>query len=384
MPKESASRATATAAPRSTLPSLTGLRSVAAFVVFGFHTSGFGTIASPVWRPLSIGFIGVGFFFVLSGVVLAWSARPERSATDFWHRRFARIYPSHLVTALIATAIYWLVIEPHKPLWALPLVLLLVHAWVPTQSVQSAGDGVSWSLSCEALFYALFPWTFRQLERRPVAQRVVVVGVLLVVCSAVAIAASFAAGGRWDVIAYEEPLVRLGEFVLGVALGLSLREGWVPRARPGAGWAALGVACAAMIALGGERGWHIPRGLADVVVLGPLVLLLTAYSGCDLRAEKTRMASRWAVYLGQVSFAFYLVHQVVMDVLVRRIAPASDITVPVAIGWTLGGLAISLLLAMALHHGVELPAQRALLARWGARTPRYSVEPGSSVPASVR
>jgi peptidoglycan/LPS O-acetylase OafA/YrhL len=42
---------------------------------------------------------GVSFFFVLSGFVLTWSARPDDIATGFWRRRIARIYPVHLVTA---------------------------------------------------------------------------------------------------------------------------------------------------------------------------------------------------------------------------------------------------------------------------------------------
>ena len=100
---------------RRDLPSLTGLRFVAALMVFGFHSAGYGVTTTPWWHLPQFGFLGVAFFFVLSGVVLTWSTRPGQSAGAFWQRRFARVYPSHAVTAVIAIALYLWVMPPHKP-----------------------------------------------------------------------------------------------------------------------------------------------------------------------------------------------------------------------------------------------------------------------------
>lgn len=58
------------------------------------------------------GYEAVGFFFVLSGFVRAYSycAPPARSvrggAVAFWKRRFARIYPVYLLATLIALPRY--------------------------------------------------------------------------------------------------------------------------------------------------------------------------------------------------------------------------------------------------------------------------------------
>ena len=359
---------------RRDLPSLTGLRWVAAFLVFAFHTSGWGVRTSSWWHLGQFGFIGVSFFFVLSGVVLTWSARPGQTTRGFYWRRFARVYPSHAVTAVIAIGLYLYVMPPHKDLWAGLVALVLLHAWVPVAGVYSAANGVSWSLSCEAFFYALFPGLTRLLSTWSRRRRVLFVAFVLATCSSLALLGSFAAHGRYDTAAYMSPAVRAGEFVLGLALGLALREGWVPRVRVGAAWAATAAAVVVALAVGALRGWPVPRGFADVVAVGPLALVLVAYAGRDLTGRATWMARPWAVYLGQLSFAFYLVHQLVLDLVMKQLLPLSDPSV-VDIVWRAGiGLALSVLAAMAVHHGVELRAQRLLTRR------RASGKPAQVVP----
>jgi peptidoglycan/LPS O-acetylase OafA/YrhL len=348
---------------RRDLPSLTGLRWVAAFLVFAFHSAGYGVATTGWWHLTRFGFVGVSFFFVLSGVVLTWSARPGQGAREFYWRRFARIYPAHAVTAVVAIVLYVVVMPPHKPIWAGLLALLLLHAWPPVPVVNSAANGVSWSLSCEAFFYALFPVLSTMLSRWSRRRRTAFVTAVLTVCSSAAIACSFVAGGRYDVPAYENPLVRVGEFVLGVALGLALREGWVPRVRLGWAWTSAAAASGMALYVGLLRGWPVPRGVADVLAVGPLALVLVAYAGRDLIGRETLMSRRWAVYLGQLSFAFYLVHQLVLDLVLKRWMPLTHPTVPGAILRTVVALVVSVVAAMVVHHGVELRAQRLLTRR---------------------
>jgi len=343
---------------RRDLPSLTGLRWIAALMVFGFHSSGYGVTTTPWWHLPQFGFLGVAFFFVLSGVVLTWSSRPGQPATAFWRRRFARVYPAHFVTAVVAIAAYLWFMPPHKPLWAGVLALLLLQAWPPVPAVNSAANGVSWSLSCEAFFYACFPWLAPALARLGVARRRLLLGAILGGCAALAMTGSFAWGGRYDVPLYENPLVRVGEFALGVALGLALREGWVPRIRRRTAWSAAAVAATAALALGWVRGWPVPRGVADVLAIGPLSLVLLAYAGRDLRGRTSWMGRRAMVYLGQLSFAFYLVHQLVMDTVLKRIAPLTDGSITGALWRTAFVFGLSVVAAAAVHHLVELPGQR--------------------------
>src|SRR5215475_10169980 len=86
-------------ANRPRLPALTSLRFFAALHVVTFHLYTMHITAGPVWyqRLSSIGYVGVGLFFVLSGFILVYTyAGRSWTARSFWQARFARIYPAYL------------------------------------------------------------------------------------------------------------------------------------------------------------------------------------------------------------------------------------------------------------------------------------------------
>ena len=90
----------------SRLDSLTGLRFFAAEMVVIHHFSNFATLPF-LWRYQGFGATGVTFFFVLSGFVLTWSFRPADTPGRFYWRRFARIWPLHAVTTLLALPVFY-------------------------------------------------------------------------------------------------------------------------------------------------------------------------------------------------------------------------------------------------------------------------------------
>lgn len=86
------------------LPSLTGMRFLAAALVFLAHMSAVRMFTDQQLNKDvdtyfgTLGSIGVTFFFILSGFVLTWSARTDDRPRLFWRRRLAKIYPTHFVT----------------------------------------------------------------------------------------------------------------------------------------------------------------------------------------------------------------------------------------------------------------------------------------------
>jgi peptidoglycan/LPS O-acetylase OafA/YrhL len=344
------------------LPSLTGLRFVAAFVVFGFHA----TISPPFTAaPTDAGLTGLAYlfrqgatgvslFFVLSGFVLTWSARPRQAAYRFLRRRAAKIYPNHLVTAVAALATLASVGLAPSVL-AVASNLLLVQAWVPLPSVFFGLNTPSWSLSCEAAFYLSFPLllpVLRRLGDRWLWPATVAVLGVVVALPAVALALP----DRFDYwFVYVFPPSRMLEFVAGILLARILRAGrWIPLpVLPAAG-----LAVAAYVGSG-----YLPGAFAYVAgTVVPFALLIPAVAAADLAGARSWLRSRVMMRLGELSFAFYLVHQLIIR-LVEKVFPHRAWPPVVRIGLVLVMLAASLVAAWMMHASFEVPVIKAMRKR---------------------
>jgi peptidoglycan/LPS O-acetylase OafA/YrhL len=148
----------------SRLPSLTGMRFLAALLVFAFHSSlplptirmikSEGMWHRYYWGASQAGAFGVTFFFVLSGFVLTWSARPGDTMPGFWRRRFVKIVPNYVLTWAISMAFFAAAVTPA---WEAVANLFMLQSWWPNFGVNFSVDTPAWSLGVEAVFYALFP-----------------------------------------------------------------------------------------------------------------------------------------------------------------------------------------------------------------------------------
>jgi peptidoglycan/LPS O-acetylase OafA/YrhL len=323
--------------PRS-LDRLTGLRALAALAVFAFHLGQYN-----VWAPAKLagfGYAGVAFFFVLSGFVLVWSARPDDTAGRFFQRRFARIYPAYLVVLLISCVV------PHVAVYrgtdAGILSVTLTQAWVPVGKFAFGLNGVSWSLSCEAAFYAVFPlllaWMMRLGHRRLIGW--VLAGYVI---GAVAVVTATSYGVDGATLALVNPLIRLPEFMLGMAAGLAFSNGWRPKIDT-----RLPVAILVLLYLAGGL-LHLPKPIMDPVLAPAFVAIVLATASADVAGTRSWLTSRGLVYAGEVSFCFYLVH----ELMIVNIAPYVSGPAAVVLDF-----AAAAMLAVVLHHLVELPCQR--------------------------
>ena len=312
---------------------LTSLRALAALAVFAYHLDLRG-VAS-FWRGAAVlGYTGVGFFFILSGFVLAWASRPGLPAIAFYRRRLARVWPSHAVTWLAALAVP-VVLQARDWSAAVPNLLLL-QAWWHDVDVAYGMNGVSWSLACEAFFYATFPLAVPVLRRASSRQRWIVCSVALVVQAL----AGAAIGGY----AFHSPVLRYPEFLLGLVAGLSVREGWRPRIS--------GALAGAVLATGLAIGHLVPFPLPGSVLAVPFLVVVLWAATLDLGNRHGLLSRRPLVLAGEASFAFYLVHELVI-VNLRGVTGS-------ALGTSFVIFAVACLAAAALHVIVERPLNRLL------------------------
>ncbi|MGN9910413.1 acyltransferase family protein [Phytohabitans sp. LJ34] len=337
------------------LPSLTGLRFVAAFLVFGFHVHiehlmAPGAVRTTMEWLFGQGAVGVSFFFILSGFVLTWSARKGDTAVRFWRRRIAKIYPNHVATWLVALAVAVVTGAGVSLAVALPN-LVLAQAWSPDIDVFFGLNTVSWSLACEAFFYAVFPLLFAGLIRLPGRMLWPAATIALLAVWAVPLLAQIlpAEHRYWAIWIF--PLARTPEFLAGMLLARIVREGRWPRLGV---WPATALAVVAYL-----TSRFLPddfRLVAGTAI--PLALLVAAVGAADAAGLATPWRSRWMIWLGEISFAFYLVHQLALRVVLK--GSGVEHSSLAAIGVALGALVFAVAGSWLLYRCVELPGMRLL------------------------
>ncbi len=354
------------------IASLTGIRGAAAIYVCLTHAQIVLAVylqAPSIGRNVFFynGFRGVDLFFILSGFILmhvherdfrAWRGRP---LIDFYVLRFFRVYPLNAAVLLLLVPIAlalpgfvdWTRFAGGVPVrWhehdfsasGFLQTILLAQTW----SIIKPGqwNGPAWSLSAEVAGYAVFPvlaWAAIRCRSAALAASGAAASLVLLVV------AMIAGGHATDNPTAAFGLVRMGFcFVAGVALSRCHRC-WSGGGR----WASL-VTILSLIWIMTTLLWR-PLNLLVVLGFGGIILGL-AYRRGPVNAV---LESRPALFLGKISFSFYLVHYIPT----RLSLWLFDLWLHGSPLWLRAGCVVGLGAfcvgaATLLHRWVELPSQR--------------------------
>lgn len=370
------------------LPSLTGARFVAAGMVFVFHAIILNPFSSPRAQNITdtlfstSGYAGVTFFFILSGFVLTCAVRPQDTAAKFWRRRFFKIYPNHLITfatvLILGPVVTATIVRGSDGV----LNALLLQSWSPSLDVRISFNPVAWSLSCEVLFYFLFPFLIKLVDKvRP--ERLwfcTILSAASVLC--LPIFAELLPTGPMLPYGYSDrelwivfhcPAGQLLTFVFGMLLAKVVLAGRRLPLKLG-GAVALTVGAYFVTPLFG------PLYQFSAVMVVPLGLLIAAGAKADLDRVPTFLGSRPMVWLGDISFAFYMWHYLVLAAGLHWLganAHWSTVTSAAALVLLFG---VTVLLSWATFRLVERPIMRRFAnSRRGPG--RAAVTPVPSAPA---
>ncbi len=357
---------TPTAPRRPRLNALTGIRFFAALHVMIYHgfranfyqladtieshfkktgTTGYlfsHLLGGSIRRVVFAGPTSVGLFFILSGFILAYTyldreGRMTESTSLFYIKRFARIYPTYLLGVLLAAPFEILryksgVLGPHSGTfpaqwgtftWTGLLSITLLQAWVP--SVATTWNAPGWSLSVEALFYVSFPLLAGWFIRRSTTTSAIFIAVLSVLCIfllglAHATLASGAVISTWDEAAVDPyfaflPVLRLPEFILGVAVGrwffIRHAPGDSTNDRPLFHWMAplAALAVPGVLAVAYSDWARVVIRPTILAVLFACLVVGLAVNAAGRPGLFTRFLSLSPlILLGEASYAIYIIH----------------------------------------------------------------------------
>jgi peptidoglycan/LPS O-acetylase OafA/YrhL len=360
---------------RSRLSALTGLRFIAASMVFVLHC-----LPQPgKWIGLDQ---GVSFFFVLSGFILGhvYPELPDRAAVNrFYIARIARLWPLHLITALLAIGVAGvgsfdtLILNP-----------LLLQGWVPIRRIYFSYNAVSWSLSTEAFFCLAFPLLAQSFHRnwwRKLTGAAAVVAALIAICNWLELPLFSEDLPSAHGVLYIHPLARLFEFVAGMCCCLLWRN---CRGRNlGGVWTFTAAECLALALAVALIAFPFPLAHAALGPAGQLWITRTSATPafCAIvvvfafgRGFASRLTgNKLFEFLGEISFAFYLVHAAVVAACTRLFG---ELTVWLPHHYAIAAAA-ALLAAAALHLFVERPCRAAIVRRTGV-LPAGPYTPGAA------
>jgi peptidoglycan/LPS O-acetylase OafA/YrhL len=338
---------TSATVPRVIVPALDGFRGLAALTVVLYHVfngAGLPPLGNtPLRNVLESGYVGVDFFFVISGFVLflptVLAAGRFGNVRAYGIRRAARIIPAYYVVLIAAVILQPLLNVSRTDLpWDghTGLVTFLLHLTFLQHSVGLLRGytegflvlGVIWTLTLEATFYVVLPLIASWYYRHPF------VGFAIALVASVAwklsvVHASFSVG--WLKGTSSPDLLRLvlvtqfPTFLAHFGAGMTaawLFVRWRNSEKEWLPWAAVGAQVAAVVAIlwamqaAGHRDMTATGGAYDhwtrtlpVALAFAVLVLATLLAPSRAQSPFTNRASRG---LGDISYGVYLWHTLII------------------------------------------------------------------------
>jgi peptidoglycan/LPS O-acetylase OafA/YrhL len=325
---------------RRYIASLTGMRGVAAFLVFLYHYEALHPgirldlavplIGSILQFPLGFGFAGVDIFFVLSGFLLtlpfaraALGGEQRPHLTHYFKRRFLRVFPAYYAQLFIILAIggWFVAWSPQPPTTFIAHLLMFFNIG---RNPVTPMVGVWWTLPVEMGFYLLLPLLAPFLRPRRWIPVLLLGMVLSMVYRSWAAAHFGPLGSAQAFLAASQLPGNLAEFLLGASAAVLVQfVALSGRPRPAA-WIldllfVLGLIIPAfwlwqVVLSAGADYWlgHWGMIVAPLALGLPLSMaVLGLYWGS--RIGTFLLANRVIYFLGLISYSLYLWHFVIMQ-----------------------------------------------------------------------
>jgi peptidoglycan/LPS O-acetylase OafA/YrhL len=303
---------------------------------------------------INLGTVGVGLFFVLSGLLMANVLFvKEVGFGKFYRRRVARVFPSVAVYLAVILGIWVLTDQPVSAAEFLSALTFTNNYFVVDRWVMPLGH--IWSLSVEEHSYVVLSlaalWCRTHAGRGTSA-----IGLILTVIIAAIAVYTLVPAAKIGGYPFHTEVASLGIFAAGLIF-LSMSESGVRLTRP---W----VAPIALMFGGAAYWWSVPPGVR--LVGGPIAFAVAINAMADAPGwYRSIFEFAWLRKLGTYSFSLYLWQQPFYQLYRHHgMSPVLGLILASAAGWV-------------AFHLIEHPARLYLNKRWGAK-PGVVIDPESS------
>jgi len=313
-------------------PALTGIRAIAAWMVFVHHFNFFhaDTFGKPVYLFFSEMHVGVTVFFVLSGLLITLRYYDKaidtgQSFYEYMVKRFARLFPAFFLVVsanfiwLLATHVYQNDFSGGWKYYLSTLTLVRGFFADPASVAVLSPVPQSWSLTVEECFYILCPLIFL-LIRKNIRSFIFIP--LMLVSIGLALTAFFThfpfhhLFGNYRFLFNFTFFGRCIEFFAGIGLAL-LYKNLQPLKTKGSKYTITGMA-GICICVAGLAMLHTDEHYGDYFTAGIIINNIILPAGgiavlfwgllTESNIISKLLSTKAFVLLGQSSYIFYLVH----------------------------------------------------------------------------
>lgn len=361
------------------LPSLTGLRFVAATMVLVHHAAMVGQVPFlSSWH--GFGTTGVSFFFVLSGFVLTWSTPGSEKISDFYVKRVFRIWPLMFLSILLAIPVFYSGRGVPIDVAALMLQIFALQAWFSSPKIYFGGNPANWSLSNEAFFYLAHPFIALAIKR----MKAPLLGMSFFLIASIQIVLAYCAYNffyperAW--LTYIFPGFRIFEFVLGMLAARYILSGgrfFNKFGSLGFGlalifcWFYVQFTVSPELTRDGRNAVLYVRYAATPLIY---TYIIASAASLDIRNGGTLLSGKVIVKLGHWSFAMYLIHATLIYAYKQSFGVLRPSNSNLSLYFVI--LVFSVVGAAVLHELVEAPLNNRLRSWWRARRASADASPG--------
>jgi peptidoglycan/LPS O-acetylase OafA/YrhL len=318
---------------------LTSLRFFFAAFVFLSHLSFLNNsdfYKSTYNEVFSEGFLGVSFFFILSGFILAYTYQEKIlnktvSLKTFYIARFARIYPIHFLLLLVAIPIYLA-----TDYSVMIINALLLQSFFTDESTYFSLNSPSWSISCELFFYLLFPFIITYIIAKPKFFAATVIVFFAVIIFYIFYFLDKEHQKYW---LYISPFIRIFDFFIGILLfNLFKRLEKFYHAIKIKSILEFFAILVFIIFFVLHQNFELESRFSFYYWIPMSILILVfALSRYSVDGQggifSKIMSNKILIYAGEISFCFYMTHYLVISVgssLLAKIVPDATTTVKFA------------------------------------------------------
>lgn len=312
------------------LHALDGLRGVAILLVMGFHyfyhleSFYYKSTLYPYGETFSnvlifkYGYMGVEMFFIISGFVIAMTLESSRSVLDFVIRRFVRIWPALIVSAVLtffllnwSDAPFTLHRRQSWPNFLPSLTLTPPSLWSDLFPKVDYVTNVYWSLVVEVRFYMIAAILFWLFARDKLARNLVIFTVVIYIARALLRRAMPGYNGLFDALF-------IPDYMPWFAAGAVFYELYKERLTKTAALVMLAVAYVLIARISIN---YAVIGRDPVVASTAALLFLAVFWLLSTRPSAVGFLEiRPLVWIGECSYSIYLYHYAVGMVLISQIS----------------------------------------------------------------